>query len=363
MIRIFVRRSPNLDYLTGDPARELEGLREGPAWWRPDGRGPVDLRRLDERLRTTSRSRVVGYDLVIAAPRPVSILLALDETRAPDVVRAHREAVSAALSYVDERAAVVRTRRGGHDEEVASSWDDGVSFTHGVNRHGEPHLHDHLVLPAVARSEKSINDPRSLFAHAVAADAVYRASLRSLVHSYAGYRVWRSPSGREGVEGMDEGWLALWGGHWAERGSKVLWGRDEIRDRWRDQARRVELFGEMRSPARREGVDPHLYRAALYGDRWPTRRDLVRAVADGAREGLRGGEVAVIVDRSFPELRDDRGLRERPISLSAAWERAPVHSLVLERESGPSRVSPSRVESRERGGDILERDELHRGSR
>ncbi len=363
MIRIFVRRNPNLDYLTGDSARELEDLREGPAWWVPDGRGSVDFRHLDARLRTSSRSRVVGYDLVIAAPRPISILLALDETRAPDVVRAHREAVSSTLSYLDERAAVIRTRRAGHEEEVASSWDDAVSFTHGVNRHGEPHLHDHLILPAVARAETSINDARSLFAHALTADAVYRASLRSLVQSYAGYRVWRSPSGREGVEGMDEGWLALWGGHWSERGSKVLWRRDEIRERWRDQARSVELFGEMRSPALRDGVDPHPYRASLYGDRWPTRRDIVRAVADGVRDGIRGDDVAAVVDRSFPELRHDRGLRERPISLYEAWERGPIQSRVLVRESGLSRDSSSRAEMRERGGVALERDELQRESR
>ena len=134
MIRIFVRRNPNLDYLTGDSARELEDLREGPAWWVPDGRGSVDFRHLDARLRTSSRSRVVGYDLVIAAPRPISILLALDETRAPDVVRAHREAVSSTLSYLDERAAVIRTRRAGHEEVIQSGFSGSVG-RFGKDRH------------------------------------------------------------------------------------------------------------------------------------------------------------------------------------------------------------------------------------
>ena len=363
MIRVFVRRNPNLEYLTGDPANELDGLREGPAAWRPDTGGPADVSRTAARLRPSARSHVVGYDLVVAAPRPISIVLALDESRAPGVVRAHRDAVSAAFSYLDERAAVVRDRRGGRDEELASSWQDPVGFTHGVNRHGEPHLHDHVVIPATSRGESRMNDPRALGAHLVTADALYRSTLRARVRELTGYRAWRSLSGREGIEGLDEGWMALWGGHWSERGAKRYWNRDEIVEQWRRQASRMEHFGEMVAPPHYSGVHPHLYRASLYGERWPTRRDIVRALADGAVEGLSGSRVEALADGIFPEFAYDRGLHEQSIPLHEAWTRGPAQSRERIVEVEPSRVSSWSREELSRGARVRDSESLQRGSR
>ncbi|NNN03705.1 MAG: hypothetical protein HKL87_06910, partial [Acidimicrobiaceae bacterium] len=210
-----------------------------------------------------------------------------------------------------------------------------------------------------------MNDPRALFAHAATADALYRSTLRALVGERTGYRVWRSHTGREGVEGMDEGWIALWGGHWSDRGTKQHWEREEIVERWRNQARGVEYFGEMRSPSRLVGIDSHAYRAALDGDRWPTRREIVRALAESARDGLTSQQVTTTVDRLFPEITLERGRRESFLGLHDTWSRVASHSRqidVHERErSGESRS----IGDRERGGREREREseELHRGSR
>ena len=74
MLRIFIRRSNNVAYFTSDRALELEGVRDGdPGWWL---RGAGDTRSDGDVARVftgTERSLVRGYDLVFAAPRPISI--------------------------------------------------------------------------------------------------------------------------------------------------------------------------------------------------------------------------------------------------------------------------------------------------
>src|SRR5271155_4282654 len=143
MLRLFVRRSNDVTYFTNDAARELDTLREGgPGWWLRGSGDVRDARDVEQVFTTSERSRVVGYDVVVAAPRPVSILVAIDPGQAGQVVAAHRASVKASMHYLEERALVVRDRRAGEDRDVAATWQRVVSFTHGLNRHGEPHLPD-----------------------------------------------------------------------------------------------------------------------------------------------------------------------------------------------------------------------------
>ncbi len=179
MIRVLSRRSNDVSYFTNDRALEIEGLRDGePGWWLRGAGDARDDRSVANVLRTSERSSVLGYDIVVAAPRPTSILLAVDADHADGVVAAHRTSVAAAIDYLEEHALVVRDRRGGEDRELAGRWTGVVGFTHGVNRHGEPHLHDHVLVGALPDGSRSVLDSRGLFAHLVAADALYRASLR-----------------------------------------------------------------------------------------------------------------------------------------------------------------------------------------
>ncbi|HEV2427999.1 MAG TPA: relaxase domain-containing protein, partial [Acidimicrobiales bacterium] len=175
MLHIMVRRSRDVSYLSGDPALELDGVRRGAAAWWPKGpaRDPAEV------LATTDRASVVGYDLVFAAPRALSLLLALDPDEGRGVVEAHRASVAAALDYLESRAVVTRDRRGGDLLVEPGEWPAAVGFTHGVNRHGEPHLHDHVLVGARPSGAERVLDSRSLFAHAPSADALYRASLRA----------------------------------------------------------------------------------------------------------------------------------------------------------------------------------------
>ena len=80
-----------MSYFTNDAARELDGVREGgPGWWLRGEGDTRDPRTVERVLVTSERSRVQGYDVIIAAPRPISILLALDPDGARGVVEAHR---------------------------------------------------------------------------------------------------------------------------------------------------------------------------------------------------------------------------------------------------------------------------------
>jgi len=79
VIRLMPRRTNDVTYFTRDAALELEGLREGgPGWWLRGGGDTCDPTDVARTFTTSERSKVVGYDLIVAAPRPISTLLAVD---------------------------------------------------------------------------------------------------------------------------------------------------------------------------------------------------------------------------------------------------------------------------------------------
>jgi hypothetical protein len=315
VLRVFVRRSRDATYLTEDPALELEGVREGgPAWWLREGAG----RDVEGVFTSTSRSSVVGYDLVVAAPRPISILVALDARHGPDVVAAHRASVGAALDYLEQRALVVRERRAGEDSDLAASWGSVVGFTHGLNRHGEPHLHDHVLVGARPIGATRVLDGRSLFAHVPAADALYRASLRHEISARTPWRPRRSFRGVEMIAGFDEGYRELWGGHHAERGTKLHWTRGETLERWHHDFDRFVEAGSVAAPPERGTLDEHAFAGALEGIFAPTRRHLVAAWADATVFGQSPREISSALDDLYPQLRDARGVREPGLAMSDA---------------------------------------------
>ena len=318
MIHVFVRRSSDVEYLTSDRAEELADARPGaPGWWL---RGTGDTRSSAEVagvLQTTARASVVGYDVVVAAPRPLSILIALDAQAAPGVVAAHRAGVLAAIDYLEDRALVVRQRVEGGEYLRQASWSRVVGFTHGINRSGEPHLHDHVLVGARPDHESTVADSRSLFTHLPAADALYRSTLRLGVNQYTARTAWRSFSGVEGVTGLDEGYRAIWGGYADERGDKPSWTREQVVERWRRDLGRFEPIGETPEPPRRL-FDAHLFAAAFEGATRITRRDLVRAFANASPFGIEASAVGAAIDGLHPHLRTAYGLDERPVLLAEA---------------------------------------------
>ena len=352
MIRLMVRRSRDISYLSGDRALELEGVRPGPADWWLRGAGDVhSTEDVAQVLATSARSAVVGYDLIVAAPRSISTLVAIDPDHALAVVAAHRHAVAGTLDYLEDRALVVRDRRGGDDHDDSGRWSHVVAFTHGVNRHGEPHLHDHVLVGARPAGATNVLDSRALFVHSTAADALYRSSLRAEVARTTPYIAWRSFEGVEHVAGLDEGYRVLWGGHHADRGDKRHWTRDQVRQQWGDDLTRFEAHGERSMPRRSPGeLDEHSFGSSLEGRDVVARRHVVEAWANAATFGRDVASVSASVDDWYPSLRTSRGVRETTMSvretrmIAATRERGPRPLDVGEIESWRQR---SRVRSRE----------------
>ena len=341
MIRILPRRSADISYLTHDPAREIDGIRDGEAmwWWRNEDRAHF----ADGILRGSSRSTLVGYDVIVAAPRPASCLLAvgtLDEQRG--VVRAHRLAVDATLTYLDTHAAGVRRTVLGETELLPTSFGDVAGFTHGINRLGDPHLHDHVLLGARARDYDRSLDARTLYDHVAAADAVYRGVLRSGIHAHTGCRSWRSFGGVEYVEGIDEGLRALWSGHNADRDDKKLWTREEAHSQWRRDLERYDEAPQLLPPARsNEHLHEHAFRSALEGHGRVYRHDLVRAWMNAATFGSTLSDLESSLDRHYPELQKSRSAAREWITQSRARSIREVES------SGPRRLRDDDQRSRE----------------
>ncbi len=315
MIKVLTRRTRDLSYLSEDRALEIEGVRRGPALWWPRGEGRPAAP--EEVLTSTPRSAVVGYDLVVAAPRAVSALMAYDERSAPAVIDAHRRAVGDALSYLEAHAVVVRDRAHGRDEVRSASWTAAASFTHGVNRHGEPHLHDHVIVGALPHEARAVLDGSSLRAHAVAADALYRASLRADIGRTTPWRVWRSRRGHEHVAGLDEAVAAVWPGRHDERGAKLSWTREEARRHWREDLSRRGSWGVVRGPKDDGRLDEYGFAASLEGREAVARRHLVEAWANAAPWGVRATRTDEAIELLYPEAQGV-GLREVAIGVGAA---------------------------------------------
>lgn len=320
MIKVFSRRSNDVRYFTDDPALELDGLRDGgPGWWLRGSGDLDDPPTVAGVLRTTERSSILGYDIVVAAPRTTSILLAIDDAHAAGVVAAHRASVTAAVDYLEEHALVVRDRRGGEVRDASGRWTGIVSFTHGVNRHGEPHLHDHVLVGARPEGSRTVLDSRGLFAHLDAADALYRTSLRHELGERTPWSSWRSFGGVEHVVGLDEGYRELWGGHHKDRGEKLRWHRDDAIERWGEDRSRFQSIGVVEAPSRpRSTLDEHTFAGSFEGRFGVSRRHLVEAWSNAARFGQHPDGVTRSIDTLYPELADSRGVREPSISVRAA---------------------------------------------
>ena len=110
-----------------------------------EGKHPVT----GEDLLAGSRPRSVrAFDLTFSAPKSVSLLWALaSEPVAEVVAAAHREAVEAALGFLEERAAVARVQSQGVRRRVATEGWVVAGFAHRTSREGDPQLHTHCLVP------------------------------------------------------------------------------------------------------------------------------------------------------------------------------------------------------------------------
>jgi conjugative relaxase-like TrwC/TraI family protein len=130
-----------------------------------------------------------GWDFAVNAPKSVSIMaLVADDKR---IAEAHENAVTVALSYLEEHAAT-RLRV---DKEVVEKTTGRLvfaRFTEHASRELDPHLHTHVVVMNITDfrdgGKKASLETRALYAEQMAAGQVYRNEL-ALTLRELGYEV------------------------------------------------------------------------------------------------------------------------------------------------------------------------------
>ena len=242
---------------------------------------------------------VSAFDLTFAAPKSVSVLLALAPPEVgAAVLAAHEAAAASAFSYVEERAIAVRRGEGGDRTLLPVTGVAAAAFTHGLSRASDPHLHTHVVVANRAQGTDgrwSALDSRGLFAHARAAGALYRAHLRSGLSERLGVDWVRTGGGRSEVAGIPA--LAI--GAFSSRRADI-----EI-----EVARRGLRSGSARRVAWATTRDEKAQDPAAAPRRWRSR---------GEALGLAGPELASVWGRALPAEAgiDEQSVRRRPRRLA-----------------------------------------------
>ncbi len=185
-----------------DPSEYFLARREAPGRW--FGRGLPDLglvpeamvaeRQLESLLarglhpdtgrqlgRAWRTDGVTGYDLTFSAPKSVSALWAVSGPQiASEIAEAHKAAVRAALTFLDDHAAISRKGVDGVTPIRTAGFAAAV-FDHRTSRAGDPQLHSHaLVVNKLRCSDGAWRtiDGHEIYHHKKAAGALYQAALR-----------------------------------------------------------------------------------------------------------------------------------------------------------------------------------------
>jgi len=376
------------DYYLGDLARELPVASAG-RWAGAASAGlglegplqPEAFRRLlgGEHPRTgrpmgPGRGRVAGFDLTFSAPKSASVVCALGGAEtAGVVVAAHAEAVAGALGYLEGHGVTAARRTGSGRIVLPTTGMIAATFTHAVNRNGDPHLHSHVVMANLvhgADGRWSACDRRGLDAHRRAAAAVYGAHLRAALSAALGVQWVGAPGRPADIAGVGPELIGEFSSRAADirrhrhemgahsaRGGRVAWAATrpaktvaasygELAEGW---ARRARALGARWEPgpappsrgAAREPLafDEHRFAGhlSLTAHGGAHRRDVVTAFGVAAQGGITAGALERIVAHWVPA-------RAVGVAEPLHQRRSVVPAGHLLRALGPRPLHPARHE-------------------
>jgi len=194
----------------GRAVQYLAGRRDDRNRWR------VAAPELERFMADRSAPRPVpAYDLVMRAPKSVSVLHALGHLVPPadlarmglpasvagEVAAAHHAAVADALQLLQRHAALVRSPAG----RVVAEGLAVACFDHRSSRTGDPLLHTHAVIANVATGvdgRRAALDGTALYAWASTAGHLYQARLRAELTARLGVRFEQPHNGLADIEGV-----------------------------------------------------------------------------------------------------------------------------------------------------------------
>ena len=290
----------------------------------------------DEALRRpVAEGAVAGFDLTLRAPKSVGVLWGVAEADIARQVRlGHEAAVAGALGYLEREAC--RARRGaGGAVQVQGEGFVAAAFRHRSSRAGDPLLHTHVVVANATRGPDgrwTALDGRELYRHAKTAGYLYQAVLRAELAERLGVEWDEVENGTADLRGVSRRVVE----HFSERRREIV---EHMRARGERSARAAQVATLETRRSKDYGVpvdrlrDEWRARAAEHGfDRWAidrvldrpvwheaepadtaaerlegpdgltrersafTRRDVVQAFAEAARDGARVDEVEMATD-------------------------------------------------------------------
>jgi conjugative relaxase-like TrwC/TraI family protein len=298
------------------------------------GRNPVNGEPLLGRQGVPGKGAVPGFDLTFSAPKSVSLLWALGgPVAALEVQAAHREAVGAALSYMQREACWTRRGAGG-SEFVQGSGYLAAAYRHRSSRNGDPQLHTHVLVANATQGPDGrwtrLYHP-AIYDHATTASYIYEAHLRHELSRRLGVEWQPTRRGIAEIAGFADEHLRAFSTRRAEileaagadasaascqiatlatrKPKEPDVSRGELLERWRSRANEIGLDREAiertfnpeaglrpsaavsRTVSTRQ-VDRAVTAAASHFDR----RDAIHAVADLLPQGATGAEVERLAD-------------------------------------------------------------------
>jgi conjugative relaxase-like TrwC/TraI family protein len=251
-----------------------------------DGRHPTS----GEELLAGSRPRSVrAFDLTFSAPKSVSLLWAFaSEPVAEAVAAAHRDAVDAALGFLEEKVAVARVQSQGVRRRVATEGWVVAGFTHRTSREGDPQLHSHCLVPNLVQWTSDGRhvglDAGLLFEWARAAGSVYQNELQRSLSLRLGVRWGADHHNTREILGFSRAQLRAF----SKRSVQIEAELEAKGARYESPALRMQADDEA-SLATRTGKD-HSLTPSLLAGRWeieagkvdlPVGSDLEQAVCFG----------------------------------------------------------------------------------
>jgi conjugative relaxase-like TrwC/TraI family protein len=160
----------------------------------------------------TDRS-VTAFDLTFSAPKSVSVLYALSDTRVVAAVEAaHTNAVLQSVASLSPRIAYTRTGHAGV-AVVDAEGVFGIRYRHRTSRAMDPQLHDHVLISNAVRTvsdgEWRTLDARGLYRQAKAAGVEYQTYLRAGLRASLGVEFGEvDANGQADIVGIDDTVLA-----------------------------------------------------------------------------------------------------------------------------------------------------------
>ena len=324
------------------------------------------------------RGPVPGFDLTFSAPKSVSLLWGLGGPVAGvEVQQAHREAVDAALGYLQQEACWTRRGAGGA-EFLKGNGFLAAAFEHRSSRNGDPQLHTHVLVANATQGPDGkwtrLYHP-AVYEHAQTASYLYQAHLRHELSRRLGVEWQEVRKGIAEIEGFADEHLR----EFSTRRTEILEaagpdasarsmevaalttrqakerdvGRQELRERWRAQGEEIGLDTETVSRTsdpealfRGEPPMPHSVSHDQV-DREVTahashfeRRDAIRAVAGTqgvgapAREVVRMADGFLASDQVLPVSETPRAER---FTTQRIWELERKALATAERMQGEAR--------------------------